>query len=366
MKVTVVTRRVLTAGGTMLCAFGIGYFMQSIAQPSLTADTAAPVVDASESSNTAPQQDTSVHFTQPIYETTNLALSIDRVALTSASPQKTSTELPMPPEAVDQPHHFSEMQGRRTHLSQASNSFFLNTLPEEEVAPSFACDVQLEAEKALAAMAKLSLQAPCLPGMAFTMRHNGMAFSAVTDADGFWQAMVPALSQEAMFAATFDHGESATTIVTIDSVPLYDRFIVQWQGESGLEIHALEAGASYGSVGHIWAGAAGDRSAAVNGEGGFVVTFGESGGTLDDPVRMAQVYTIPSVTRGISQDVTVNVEAEVHEANCGRDVEAQMLVLTTQTGLVALDLDVAMPDCTATGEFVVLKNLTNDLTIALN
>jgi hypothetical protein len=55
----------------------------------------------------------------------------------------------------------------------------------------------------------------------------------------------------------------------------------------------------------------------------------------------------------------------VSEANCGRELEAQTIA-TGDAGLKVQDIVLAMPDCEAVGEFLVLKNLFNDLKIAQN
>ena len=80
---------------------------------------------------------------------------------------------------------------------------------------------------------------------------------------------------------------------------------------------------------------------------------------------MAEVYTFPTDTATRAGDVTLRVEAEVSETNCGRELEAQTIA-TGDTGLTVQDLVLAMPDCEAIGEFLVLKNLFNDRKSAQN
>ena len=62
----------------------------------------------------------------------------------------------------------------------------------------------------------------------------------------------------------------------------------------------------------------------------------------------------------------MSVEAEITQANCGRDVEAQSIQKTADGELKTQDLVLAMPDCNTVGDFLVLKNLLNDLKIAGN
>ena len=63
-------------------------------------------------------------------------------------------------------------------------------------------------------------------------------------------------------------------------------------------------------------------------------------------------------------DVELSVEAEVTQNNCDRDVEAQTIQISAGGKPLVQDLVLAMPGCDATGDFLVLKNLVNDLKIA--
>ena len=79
---------------------------------------------------------------------------------------------------------------------------------------------------------------------------------------------------------------------------------------------------------------------------------------------MAEVYTFPTGVAQQSGNVELTVEAEVTQANCGRDITAQSLEVTGSAPLRVRDLELAMPVCDAVGDFLVLKNMVNDLKIA--
>jgi hypothetical protein len=64
--------------------------------------------------------------------------------------------------------------------------------------------------------------------------------------------------------------------------------------------------------------------------------------------------------------VHVSVEAEVTAFNCATDVSGQTIQRQGDGSMRPVSVTVAMPDCDAIGEFLVLKNLLRDLKIASN
>jgi hypothetical protein len=80
---------------------------------------------------------------------------------------------------------------------------------------------------------------------------------------------------------------------------------------------------------------------------------------------MAEVYTFPSGQMESSTEVFLMAEAEITSANCGKELSAQSLQVNRNGGLNALDLTMVMPDCDAVGDFLILQNMFEDLTIAL-
>ena len=79
---------------------------------------------------------------------------------------------------------------------------------------------------------------------------------------------------------------------------------------------------------------------------------------------MVEVYTFPTGTTSRDGSVALSVEAEVTAENCGRDVAAQSIQIDPASTLIAIDLTMTMPKCDAVGEFLVLKNMFKDLTLA--
>jgi hypothetical protein len=226
-----------------------------------------------------------------------------------------------------------------------------------------ACAATLETRPVAAAMVDLTLSVPCEPNARVTLHHNGMMVSEITDTNGRLVVQMPALSQTAVYMASLASGRSAMAKAEVTSLDVYDRVVVQWQGPGELQIHALEFGADYGDEGHVWIGAPRDIADAALGKGGFVTRHGRITGDQD---LRAQVYTFPSGTSATMGDVALTVETEVSGENCGRQMEGQALQITGGGALGVTELTVDMPGCEAIGDFLVLKNLLQDLKIARN
>lgn len=230
----------------------------------------------------------------------------------------------------------------------------------EAVSEAPSCEVTLTAVAMPAALVDLSLNAPCSPSARAAIHHQGMTFTIVTDDAGQARATVPALAEGAVFMADLGDGGGAVAAITVPDLAGFDRAVLQWQGTVGPEIHALEFGATYGEPGHVWHGAPRAADIALAGEGGFLMRLGDGLGL--NP-HMAEVYTFPSGTTQQSGQVAFTVEAPVTEATCGRDLTAQTIQVSPGAEPFAFDLTMAVPDCTFTGEILVLRDMILDLTV---
>jgi hypothetical protein len=391
-------KRIVMASATLGCALGIGYIMQSSATnryvdqaraadvdaeaaeafaqafvggtpvPAAKADAVpVPVEDkigdvaTSEAEGTpGPMADTGK---KELFQEAAMAVeqSFDADGLRIESVTLTSAE-PVPPATAPQPE---ALPGTQVHLAALEDAP-IRSFPKEESAPVLNCegDIEMTATAAAAGMVELDLTAPCQADVQFTLHHNGMMFSAITDGDGAWSMQVPALTRNAVFIAAFDNSEGAVANTVVDTLDYYDRYVLQWQGQSGMQIHAMEYGADYGEDGHVWRDAARDVASAATGEGGFLLRLGE--GAIEEMTLMAEVYTFPTQNALHDGEVQVSLEAEINAANCGRDIDAQALIKPGDGEITARDLTMAIPDCDAVGDFLVLKNLYEDLKIARN
>ncbi len=322
--------RIIAAGlGTAAIALAAGHFMQS--KQSRTAAVNAPSVQGATLASGDDQ------------------LELSDIKLTSALPAAPTSALKA-----------ATLPATPVSLSLLDDTPIAD-LPGEEPAQSFSCDYTLTAEPAAAAMVTLNLSVPCMMNERFTVHHNGMMFTEVTDMDGAAEMIVPALSAKPVFIVSFVNGEGAVASADLSSFEYYDRVVVQWSGYSGLQIHAMEYDADYGDAGHVWAEAAHDMADAASGTGGFITRLGAEDAA---DAHRAEIYTFPSGLAPKGGQVTLSVEAEVTEQNCGRDVEAQSLQVGADMPLTVRDLTLAMPECNAVGDFLVMRNLLNDLKIA--
>lgn len=325
--------RIVTVGGTVICALGVGFLMQRAANPVATVQEArAPATVATDA----------VSGTDGQHELTDI----------------TPTSAAAIPPSAPQP---GALPNRPVKLVRLDNMPDLTDMPAEVSAPRFDCEPTLEAEPLAAAMVQLKLEAPCIMGERFTMHHNGMMFTSVTDEDGTASMNVPALARNAVFIVSFENGAGAVAEVEVTSLDYYDRVVLQWKGHAGLQIHAREYGADYGEDGHVWADSARDITAAALGKGGFMTRLGAPD---VEGARRVEVYSFPSGLMARQGDVELSIEAEVTQSNCGRDIEAQSIQTSGNSRPSVRELVLAMPECDAVGDYLVLKNMLDDLKIA--
>lgn len=91
------------------------------------------------------------------------------------------------------------------------------------------------------------------------------------------------------------------------------------------------------------------------------MSLGQSTGF--DPL-MAEVYTFPTGTILNPADVVLAAEAEITTGNCGQELNAQSIQIKPNGVASALDLTMIMPACDAVGDFLILQNMFEDLTLA--
>lgn len=347
-------KRIAMAGGTLACIGAIGFFMQSGANvpPGKKPVSAAGMTNAAADVNNVPSPP-----------------EISEISLTSGDAEL--PKAPVVPEEtvqvvaqVDEPIVTPEQVEKPVEVSLLDTT---PIIPEAEPAareePKIveSCDITMSGTEIAGALVKLDLRAPCLPNERVTVHHNGMMFTESTDAVGTLNIAVPALAENAVFIASFPNSEGAVANVKVTSLDLYDRAVLQSEIVNSISLHALEYGAGYNDQGHIWANATGELADAAIGKGGFMLMLGNP--AISD-ATMAQVYTFPTGLAELPGDISLSAEIEVTSMNCGLDVEAQSLQVSAGGQPKVQTLDLTMPDCDAVGDFLVLKNLVNDLKVA--
>jgi len=388
-------QRLAMAGAVLIVAALIGFFMQTgpgLRDRFVAAPPPPPQAPVMRDAGSAPA--TVVEASAPAGEAAPegqpmpraaLAHSDDTPGMPGASPAGAEGDVPLPPvatsadapgtgpdEGADPALEVTRAAGGPESLPLLLGSTSMNTMParleaSEPGAPvdevSAECAPTLDAAPGAAAMVSLRLSAPCHRNERATIHHNGMMFSAVTDVAGRAEIEVPALSERAVFIAAFADETGAAATVDVPSLAFYDRVVLQWRGEPAFHIHALELGADYDTPGHVWAQAPREPAVAARGEGGFLTRLGA--GATAEPL-MAEIYTFPTgMTQG-DGTIALSVEAAVTAATCGRDLEAQSLQVRPGEEMRVLDLVLSLPECEAVGEYIVLRTLFEDVTLAAN
>lgn len=235
-------------------------------------------------------------------------------------------------------------------------------LPAAEVAADAAavapaCDIILDLSAEPSAMIGVSLLAPCNPGERVVIRHGGLAVTGQTLASGGLFTALPGLETEATVEIAFADGQRQSATITLPDLAGLRRFGVQYQGDDAFQVHAFEDGADYGQPGHVSAADPHRPMAGQPAVGGFLTLAGDS--TVENPL-LAEVYTFPA-DPAVKPDVVV--EAAVTDLTCGRELIGETLA-SFGGSVYVTDLTLAMPDCDAVGDYLVLKNLVPDLNMA--
>ncbi len=223
------------------------------------------------------------------------------------------------------------------------------------------CAIDMSATPVAGALLSLSIKAPCNSGEDVEFAQGALQFSEQLDPDGSLDLLVPAISQTARISATFADGAAVEAEASVPDLADFERVALVWQGPTGLQLHALENGAGYDDPGHLWAEAPGSPDAAIQGEGGFVTILGSTATGF-----AADIYTYPVDRPATGSDPVISVEAQVMENTCGTQIAGSFLQVVPGEAPSVTDITMTEPGCDAVGEYLVLKNLPQDLKIARN
>ena len=220
-----------------------------------------------------------------------------------------------------------------------------------------ACDATLDLLVEQNAMIGITLIAPCNPNQRVVLRHGGLAVTGQTTSTGALFTALPALESAGTVEASFADGTNIKGEISVPELAALRRFGVQWQSDDAFQVHAFEGGAGYGDAGHVSAVDPHRPIPGLAARGGFLSLLGDA--TTTNPL-LAEIYTFPA---NPGADTEVVVEAAVTDATCGRELLAETLTSTGGSVFVT-DLTLAMPDCDAVGDYMVLKNLVLELNMA--
>lgn len=212
------------------------------------------------------------------------------------------------------------------------------------------CPVTLDLMTEPGAMIGVTLLAPCHPSERIVLRHAGLAVTLRSTATGAVFTALPGLQSDATVEVMFADGTTIGGRTELAELAGLRRFGVQWQADDAFQLYGYEAG------GVVSAAAPGQPPLGdAPSAGGYLTRLGDAG--VDAPL-LAEIYTYP-----VDEAADPVIEAAVTPATCGRELLGE--TLSSVGGVVKVtDLTVAMPDCDAVGDFLVLKNLAPDLTLA--
>lgn len=324
-------RRIVTAAVTLFLAIAIGHFMQSgevfekrYPQAKRNVETVALSL-MSVHAETLP--------TDPLYRempvTPAAALPVLSMrALTPAAPTPVSVT---------------------SDAELGLSSFGLPCAPTLTLTPS------------LAGMVQLDVAAPCRPFTSLTVHHGDLSFQALTDHMGHLSIEVPAFATSSDIKVAFEDGLALEAQVSVPDADDYDRIAFEWQGAKPVMLHAHEFGAAIGDFGHVHKAAARTPRFAIEGRGGFLTHLGRA----DLPnARQVQVYSFPRATALGAGDIELRVTAPVMWESCGQRLPAKIHRRIGDAPAAVSRIAVTMPDCSAVGSQIELKNLLPSLTIA--
>lgn len=304
-----VIKNYVTTGGTVACALAIGYLMQ----------------------NGSPASPTGTQEPERVVSQASIIPGLEGIVLTSSTPARNT-----------EPDTVSTQRIVKTSRSAPSDDGD--------------CNLSARAHAVPGAAARLIVKAPCHGDERIEVHHSGLTITQKTDANGVLDLTIPALSEYAIFLISLEDQKGTVATTHVSDIGQYSRVALQWQGDTDLQIHALEFGASYGDAGHV--------SASSDAQGtGNIVHLAQP--AFSD-ARNVEVYSFPVGQSQRSGSIELTVEAEVTAVNCGKDLNVQSLELRGDQKLRSRELALSFPDCSRAGEFLVLNNLFQNLTIAAN
>ena len=254
-----------------------------------------------------------------------------------------------PPAATLTPEPAPKVETTTAPVSNAADPVQLAAQP--------VCDITFDLMSEPNAIIGITLIAPCLPDQRVVLRQGGLAITGLTTSTGALFTAIPALESQALVEASFGDGTKASANIAIPELSTLRRFGVQWQADDAFQVHAFEGGSTYGGPGHVSAADPHRPTPGLQAKGGFLTLLGDS--TTESPL-LAEVYTFPA---NQTEKPEIVVEAAVTDKTCGREMLAETLTSTGGSVFVT-DLSLAMPDCDAIGDYLVLKNLVLDLNMA--
>ena len=219
------------------------------------------------------------------------------------------------------------------------------------------CARTARVEAGIAGMVRVVLSDPCSPASRVEVAQGRLAADWQLDAAGQRLVSFAPLNAETPLTVTWSDG--TVTTQTIPDLPNDAPFRVAlaWSGPAFLSLAEEEFGAPDAATEYL---AADTKFTAWDGRersGGFMTILGDGLG------QTVQVYTFPNnaSSKGV---IRLAVQAPVTMQSCGRMAEGTAFQTDAFGRVMASDVKVALPECDAIGQTLVLRNLFRDLRLA--
>ena len=223
---------------------------------------------------------------------------------------------------------------------------------------AFSCNREATAEAGVAGMLRILLTDGCAPGTRVTVAQGLLIADWLLDHDGQRHLSFTPLQAGAPLTVTWWDGSQTDLSLPSTIGPLPSRAALAWQGPQFLSIVAQEFGPPIGGMGSGAPMTHSASQAAISQEtGGFLTTLGDGIG------RTAQVYTFPDDV-DVSDVIRLSVAAPVTLRSCARQASATALQRSPLGGMLTSRVGVALPECDAIGQTIILQNVFRDLRLA--
>lgn len=235
------------------------------------------------------------------------------------------------------------------------------TAVPETPAPAQACDVQIGATARPGAEVSVFVASPCRAGAVATFEHAGLSFSARMDESGSLSVTVPALTDVATINVTFEDGATAQSQIQVRDAQDVERIAIVWSVPVGLDLHAYENGATEKDPGHVWVENPRKYRDTLTGGGGYLQVLGDPeipGGVL------AEVYSLP--TNRLRKETTVQMDLSITDTTrfCGQPMLLKTIRTQKNTKPTVRSFNLALPECSSTGNVLVLENFIEAISVA--
>ncbi len=201
------------------------------------------------------------------------------------------------------------------------------------------CRVDFTATPDEQATVALSIYSFCRPEMSFSVAHEGLEVTGLTDLQGRADIVIPALTADAAFLVTFNDGGTAASAAVVPEAADFNRIVLQWKGAPAQLIRQYER------------------------EAGQFGTLARLGSETGADSRFAEVFSFPAtypVAEGL-KDLTV--QAEVSEQTCGQVLAAQTFRVQPDLDSKLKDIRITLPGCEHVGTFLELKKVLGGQTL---